>query len=136
MNRREALQTIAGGAALLAVPQAARGNPLEFELLRAGVDSKGDYFSVDDCRHAVLIAKLPLPIYENFDHLRPMTGQITVLRMDGDRIMATVDSVPMPGMELAMEAYCYAKPRGPKEGPRSMGAFSIIGASFTRDKIK
>ena len=125
MKRRQALQTMARGVEGLAVlPLVARANPYEFEFLHAGWDTEGNYFPLSECVDAANTARLPLPVYDDANWGRNVASHIVALRMDGERMIATLDRLPENlDMKLGMAATLL------------MGAFQIIYGIFTLRKV-
>ena len=132
MKRRQALQTITGGVAGLAVlPLVARAN-YEFEFMRAGWDTEGNYFPLGECVDAMNAARLPIPVYDDADWGRNVASHIVSLRMDGDRMLATVDRLPAdPEMDLAMSGILLT----PCTGAR-INAFEFDGGLWTLSKVQ
>lgn len=112
----------------------------DFELLKAGPDSKGDVFT-QECLETVINGFVPgsVPVTINFDP-QAVVGKVMALRLDGDRIMASVEldddgevAAAGEGIELASGG---TFERGDKKAPFTIGSFKLTGAALTDKKVK
>lgn len=119
---------------------------IELELMKAGTDSQGDTFTKKSIE-AVVADFVPgsVPVTIGFDPRAVPVGKVQALRLDGDRVMATVEldddgkAALAKGLELASGGQCTLKP-GEKPGfgsrTRTIEGFKLTDAALTDNKVK
>lgn len=112
----------------------------ELELLKAGPDSQGDVVT-RKCLEDLVGKFKPgsVPVTIGFDSRVPV-GKVMALRLDGDRLMASVEfdddgekAAAGEGIELASGG---TFERGDAKPPFTIKNFELTGAALTDKKVK
>ena len=114
---------------------------MELELLKAGIDSVGDTITLECLKGMVKDFKPgQVPVTVGFDPRAVPVGNVTALRLDGERVMATLVlngagkfEVAKAGVELASGGKFET---GGGKPPFTINSFELTGAALTDKKVK